>query len=91
MRHGFPHHHLQLTAADGTTTVVEFASAILAVGSDPVTLPFIPPDDSRVRDSTGALELTDVPERLLIVGGGIIGLAMAPCMPNSAPGSPSAS
>ena len=56
--------------------LVGFQQAIIACGSRPVTLPFIP-DDPRVIDSEGALELTDVPERLLILGGGIIGLEMA--------------
>ena len=55
---------------------IAFEQCIVAVGSRPVTLPFLP-DDPRVIDSTGALELADVPERLLVVGGGIIGLEMA--------------
>ncbi|NOU51536.1 dihydrolipoyl dehydrogenase [Pseudoalteromonas sp. JBTF-M23] len=58
----------------GTTTVT-FDNAIIAAGSQPVNLPFIPQDD-RVIDSTGALELKDVPEKLLVLGGGIIGLEM---------------
>ena len=62
---------------DGKKTVVSFDSAIIAAGSEPVTLPFIPHDDPRVIDSTGALELEDVPKRLLVLGGGIIGLEMA--------------
>ncbi|MFO1150889.1 MAG: dihydrolipoyl dehydrogenase [Alsobacter sp.] len=57
--------------------VVTFDQAIIAAGSEPVTLPFIPHDDPRVIDSTGALELKDVPKRLLVLGGGIIGLEMA--------------
>jgi dihydrolipoamide dehydrogenase len=57
-------------------TVVNFTNAIIAAGSSPVKLPFIP-DDSRIIDSTGALELHDVPNEMLIVGGGIIGLEMA--------------
>ncbi|AIY66076.1 MULTISPECIES: dihydrolipoyl dehydrogenase [Pseudoalteromonas] len=59
---------------NGTTTVT-FDNAIIAAGSQPVNLPFIPEDD-RVIDSTGALELKDVPEKLLVLGGGIIGLEM---------------
>jgi dihydrolipoamide dehydrogenase len=59
---------------NGTTTVT-FDNAIIAAGSQPVNLPFIP-DDERVIDSTGALELKDVPEKLLVLGGGIIGLEM---------------
>jgi len=70
--------HLEVTGGDGgSRTVVGFAQAIIACGSEPVTLPFIPHDDERVIDSTGALELGGVPERLLVVGGGIIGLEMA--------------
>jgi dihydrolipoamide dehydrogenase len=62
---------------DGSTTTVSFDQAIIAAGSEPVTLPFIPHDDPRVIDSTGALELDGIPERLLVLGGGIIGLEMA--------------
>ncbi|HEV2920022.1 MAG TPA: dihydrolipoyl dehydrogenase [Actinomycetota bacterium] len=69
--------HLEVTADDGSRTMVGFEQAIIACGSEPVTLPFIPHDDERVVDSTGALELASVPERLLVVGGGIIGLEMA--------------
>jgi dihydrolipoamide dehydrogenase len=69
--------HLEVAAEDGSKTVVGFEQAIIACGSEPVTLPFIPHDDPRVIDSTGALELAGVPERMLVVGGGIIGLEMA--------------
>ncbi|WP_204113655.1 dihydrolipoyl dehydrogenase [Shimia biformata] len=62
---------------DGQKTTVSFDQCIIAAGSEPVTLPFIPHDDDRVIDSTGALELADVPKRLLVLGGGIIGLEMA--------------
>ena len=62
---------------EGKTTEVSFEHAIIAAGSLPVKLPFIPHDDPRVWDSTSALELHDIPKRLLIVGGGIIGLEMA--------------
>ena len=68
---------VEVEAEDGKKTVVSFASAIIAAGSEPVTLPFIPHDDPRVIDSTGALALDDVPNRLLVLGGGIIGLEMA--------------
>jgi dihydrolipoamide dehydrogenase len=67
--------HVELT--DGGTTTVDFEHAIIAAGSEPVRLPFIPHDDARVMDSTGALELEEVPRRLLVLGGGIIGLEMA--------------
>jgi dihydrolipoamide dehydrogenase len=69
--------HLEVTADDGSRTMVGFEQAIIACGSEPVTLPFIPHEDERVIDSTGALDLATVPERLLVVGGGIIGLEMA--------------
>jgi dihydrolipoamide dehydrogenase len=62
---------------DGKTTTVSFDNCIIAAGSEPVELPFIPHDDPRVIDSTGALELDGVPQRLLVLGGGIIGLEMA--------------
>ena len=63
--------------ADGGTKTVSFEQAIIAAGSEPVTLPFIPHDDPRVIDSTGALALDGAPKRLLVIGGGIIGLEMA--------------
>ncbi|MFA5520339.1 MAG: dihydrolipoyl dehydrogenase [Castellaniella sp.] len=69
-------HHLSIAGADGSTRVVRFASAIIAAGSQAVHLPFLP-DDSRIIDSTGALELPSVPKRMLVIGGGIIGLEMA--------------
>jgi dihydrolipoamide dehydrogenase len=69
--------HLEAVDDGGSRTVVGFEQAIIAAGSEPVTLPFIPHDDPRVIDSTGALELASLPERLLVVGGGIIGLEMA--------------
>jgi dihydrolipoamide dehydrogenase len=68
-------HHLAVEHA-GTTTVVRFEQCIIAAGSEPTRIPGLP-DDPRIMDSTGALELADVPKRLLVVGGGIIGLEMA--------------
>ncbi len=62
---------------DSGVTKVSFDQCIIAAGSEPVALPFIPHDDERVIDSTGALELKDIPKRMLILGGGIIGLEMA--------------
>ncbi|MCJ2034796.1 dihydrolipoyl dehydrogenase [Methylobacterium sp. J-068] len=62
---------------EGKTRVIGFDHAIIAAGSEPVQMPFIPHDDERVIDSTGALELDGVPARLLVIGGGIIGLEMA--------------
>ncbi|MHA6346738.1 dihydrolipoyl dehydrogenase [Roseivivax sp. CAU 1761] len=63
--------------ADGKTTKVSFDQCIIAAGSESVKLPFIPHDDPRVVDSTGALELPEIPKRMLVLGGGIIGLEMA--------------
>ncbi len=68
-------HHLAVAKADGGQATVKFASAIIAAGSQSVKLPFLP-DDPRIVDSTGALALKSVPKRMLIVGGGIIGLEM---------------
>jgi dihydrolipoamide dehydrogenase len=68
---------LEVRADDGSTKVVSFEQAIIACGSDIVKLPFIPHGDPRVIDSTGALELDGVPQHLLVIGGGIIGLEMA--------------
>jgi dihydrolipoamide dehydrogenase len=70
-------HMLSVAGPDGSTTTVSFDAAIIAAGSEPVALPFVPHDDPRVIDSTGALDLTDIPQRLLVLGGGIIGLEMA--------------
>ena len=67
--------HLAVATHEGTKTV-RFAQAIVAAGSQAVKLPFIP-DDPRIVDSTGALELRQVPARMLVIGGGIIGLEMA--------------
>jgi dihydrolipoamide dehydrogenase len=67
-------HHLAVEAKDGRQ-VVRFASAIVAAGSQAAKLPFLP-EDPRIVDSTGALELRDQPKRLLVIGGGIIGLEM---------------
>jgi dihydrolipoamide dehydrogenase len=68
-------HHIKVS--DGTQeTVVAFRNCIIAAGSEPALIPGLP-DDPRIVDSTGALELTELPERMLVVGGGIIGLEMA--------------
>ena len=70
-------HLVSVIGADGSRTTISFEYAIVAAGSEPVKLPFFPWEDDRVIDSTGALELRDIPKRMLIVGGGIIGLEMA--------------
>ena len=69
-------HELEVETAEGKQ-LIRFEQAIIAAGSQSVKLPAFPWDDERVMDSTGALELKDVPGKLLVVGGGIIGLEMA--------------
>lgn len=66
---------LSVQTSEGET-FINFKNAIIAAGSQPVKLPFIP-EDPRIMDSTGALELAEVPEKMLVIGGGIIGLEMA--------------
>jgi len=68
---------ISVELADGGTQTIAFESAIIAAGSRVVKLPFIPHDDPRVMDSTDALALEEIPKRLLVIGGGIIGLEMA--------------
>ncbi len=75
-------HHLQVEETSGTAQeksgkkqTIAFKNCIIAAGSQAVRLPFMP-DDPRVVDSTGALALKEVPKRMLILGGGIIGLEM---------------
>ena len=68
-------HHLSVKGADGKTQTVRFKNAIIAAGSQSVKLPFLP-DDERIVDSTGALKLREIPKKMLIIGGGIIGLEM---------------
>ena len=68
--------HLEVTTADGSKKTVQFKQAIIAAGSSVVDLPFVP-QDPRIVDSTGALELRQVPKKMLVIGGGIIGLEMA--------------
>ena len=76
-------HHLELELTAGTgweltgqKEVIAFEKIIIAAGSQPVALPFLPVDP-RIVDSTGALELKSIPKRMLVIGGGIIGLEMA--------------
>ncbi|MFP4640175.1 MAG: dihydrolipoyl dehydrogenase [Guyparkeria sp.] len=69
--------HVKVVDDEGNETLVRFEHSIIAAGSQPVKLPFIPHDDPRVMDSTDALELEEVPGRMLVIGGGIIGLEMA--------------
>ena len=69
-------HELEVVNGDDRK-LIRFEQAIIAAGSQAVRLPMFPWDDERVMDSTGALQLRDVPKSLLVVGGGIIGLEMA--------------
>jgi dihydrolipoamide dehydrogenase len=68
-------HHVEV-GAGGKKQIVKFEHCIIAAGSQAVKLPFIP-DDPRVIDSTGALELEGMPGHMLVIGGGIIGMEMA--------------
>lgn len=61
---------------DGNPTTIKFDNAIIAAGSRPIQLPFIPHEDPRIWDSTDALKLKEIPKKLLVMGGGIIGLEM---------------
>src|SRR5437588_2451513 len=70
-------HHLEVAPKNGAgRKVVKFDRAIIAAGWQAIKLPFIP-DDPRIVDSTGALELPQLPKSMLVIGGGIIGLEMA--------------
>ncbi len=68
-------HQIAVTGADGKITKIGFENAIIAAGSQATKFPGAPLDD-RIMDSTGALALADVPKRMLVIGGGIIGLEM---------------
>lgn len=68
---------IEVEASDGSKKTVGFENCIIAAGSQVTKLPFVPWEDERVWDSTDALELHNIPKRLLVVGGGIIGLEMA--------------
>ena len=68
---------IELAGDDGKTQLLKFGQCIITAGSQAMKLPGFPWDDPRVMDSTDALELADVPKKLLVVGGGIIGLEMA--------------
>ncbi|BBO59630.1 dihydrolipoyl dehydrogenase [Mycoavidus sp. B2-EB] len=69
-------HQMMIQTAAGQMQPVKFKQAIIAAGSQSIALPFMP-DDPRIVDSTGALELRQIPQRMLVIGGGIIGLEMA--------------
>ena len=65
-----------VSSPEGVSKTIRFKQAIIAAGSEAVKLPFLPKDDPRIVTSTGALELRQNPKRMLIIGGGIIGLEM---------------
>lgn len=67
---------LEVTNKEGAKQTIQFENAIIAAGSSVIKLPFLP-DDPRIIDSTGALELKQIPKRMLVIGGGIIGMEMA--------------
>ncbi|VFP79766.1 Dihydrolipoyl dehydrogenase [Candidatus Erwinia haradaeae] len=67
---------LEVLSKDNQTTIITFDYAIIATGSSPLRIPIFPYKDPRIWDSTTALALKTIPERLLIIGGGIIGLEM---------------
>ena len=69
-------HTIEVTGKDGSQSI-SFDNAIIAAGSSVFKIPGFPYDDERLMDSTGALELAEIPKRLLVIGGGIIGLEMA--------------
>lgn len=69
-------HEIEVTAKDGKKETVKFENAIIAAGSRPIQLPFLP-EDPRIMDSTGALEIEDINAKMLVIGGGIIGFEMA--------------
>jgi dihydrolipoamide dehydrogenase len=68
-------HHVRVEGESGSQ-IIAFKQCIIAAGSEPAMIPGLP-DDPRIIDSTGALELEDMPKRMLVIGGGIIGLEMA--------------
>ena len=68
---------MEVESQGGKTEVISFDQAIIAVGSQAAEIPVAPDGNERIMDSTGALALNDIPEKLLIIGGGIIGLEMA--------------
>lgn len=71
-----PGNLVEVTAADGTVTTYAGRSVIVATGSVPAALPFLPFDEERVLSNVGALRIPEVPRHLLVIGGGVIGLEL---------------
>lgn len=67
---------IKITKADGTEETITSTNVIVATGSKPTTLPFLPIDKKRIITSTEALNLTEVPKHLIVIGGGVIGLEL---------------
>jgi dihydrolipoamide dehydrogenase len=67
---------VKVAGADGTTATFQAANVIIATGSEPIPLPFLPFDEERVLSNVGALSLSEVPRHLIVVGGGVIGLEL---------------
>ena len=68
--------HIKITKNDGTSEIVEAKNTIIATGSKPSTLPFVKIDKQRVITSTEALNLTEIPKHMIVIGGGVIGLEL---------------
>ncbi|WP_439102592.1 dihydrolipoyl dehydrogenase [Congregibacter sp.] len=68
--------NVEVTTSDGTVSTVEADNVIIAAGSEPVKIPPAPVDNEYIVDSTGALEFTEIPERLGVIGAGVIGLEL---------------
>ncbi len=83
-------YNIALISAEGSRNP-SFDQAIIAAGSEPVRLPFLPQDDPRIVDATGALALTSIPRCFLIIGGGVIALRWLPSTQRYAVRSPSSS
>lgn len=71
-----PNNVMEVRAHDGTVTHLQGTHVILATGSVPIQLPFLPFDERRVHSNVGALQLAEVPEHLIVIGGGVIGLEL---------------
>ena len=67
---------VEVAGADGTTTIYQAKNVIIATGSEPIALPFLPFDEDRVLSNIGALALREVPKHLIVIGGGVIGLEL---------------